>query len=63
MSDVLIKVENLSKKFCFDLKKSLWYGVKDIAKDEMFTTDNFAPDTSTLVYKMRQMQDDMLGLA
>ncbi|HKI46869.1 MAG TPA: ABC transporter ATP-binding protein [Balneolales bacterium] len=31
MSDVLIKVENLSKKFCRDLKKSLWYGVKDIA--------------------------------
>src|SRR5210317_2241023 len=31
MSDVLIKVENVSKKFCRDLKKSLWYGVKDIA--------------------------------
>ena len=37
--------------------------LKDIAKDEMLTTDNFAPKTSTLVYKMRQMQDDMLGLA
>jgi len=31
MSDKLIKVENVSKKFCRDLKKSLWYGVKDIA--------------------------------
>ena len=31
MSDTLIKVENVSKKFCRDLKKSLWYGVKDIA--------------------------------
>ena len=31
MSDVLIKVDNVSKKFCRDLKKSLWYGVKDIA--------------------------------
>ena len=31
MSDVLIKVENVSKKFCRDLKKSLWYGVKDVA--------------------------------
>jgi len=29
--DILIKVENVSKKFCRDLKKSLWYGVKDIA--------------------------------
>lgn len=31
MSDVLITVENVSKKFCRDLKKSLWYGVKDVA--------------------------------
>jgi predicted homoserine dehydrogenase-like protein len=37
--------------------------LKDIAKGDLFTTDNFAPDTSTLVYKMRQMQDDMLSLA
>jgi len=29
--ETLIKVENLSKKFCRNLKKSLWYGVKDIA--------------------------------
>jgi homopolymeric O-antigen transport system ATP-binding protein len=31
MSEPLIKVENVSKKFCRDLKKSLWYGVKDVA--------------------------------
>ncbi len=30
MSEVLVKVENVSKKFCRDLKKSLWYGVKDM---------------------------------
>ena len=31
MSDeVMVKVENVSKKFCRDLKKSLWYGVQDI---------------------------------
>lgn len=30
MSEVLVKVENLSKKFCKDLKTSLWYGVKDL---------------------------------
>jgi len=29
--EVLVKVENLSKKFCKDLKTSLWYGVKDLA--------------------------------
>ncbi|MCD0471076.1 ABC transporter ATP-binding protein [Flavobacterium sp. JAS] len=28
--EVLIKVEHLSKKFCKDLKTSLWYGVKDL---------------------------------
>jgi homopolymeric O-antigen transport system ATP-binding protein len=30
-SEVLVRVENVSKKFCRDLKRSLWYGVKDIA--------------------------------
>ena len=30
-NDVLVKVEGVSKKFCRDLKRSLWYGVKDIA--------------------------------
>lgn len=33
MSNVLVKVEGVSKKFCRDLKKSLWYGVKDVAAD------------------------------
>lgn len=28
--EVLVKVEGLSKKFCKDLKTSLWYGVQDI---------------------------------
>ena len=29
-NNVLIQVENLSKKFCKDLKTSLWYGLKDV---------------------------------
>jgi lipopolysaccharide transport system ATP-binding protein len=28
--EVLVKVDGLSKKFCKDLKTSLWYGVKDL---------------------------------
>ena len=32
-SDALIKVEGVGKKFCRDLKKSLWYGVKDIVAE------------------------------
>ena len=31
--DVLVKVEGVGKKFCRDLKKSLWYGLKDVAAE------------------------------
>lgn len=34
MSDeVLVSVENVSKKFCRSLRKSLWYGVQDISSE------------------------------
>lgn len=33
--DVLIKAEGASKKFCRSLKRSLWYGLKDIANEAM----------------------------
>ncbi|HEU5257569.1 MAG TPA: ABC transporter ATP-binding protein [Vicinamibacterales bacterium] len=32
-SDVLVRVERVSKKFCRTLKRSLWYGLKDTAAD------------------------------
>jgi lipopolysaccharide transport system ATP-binding protein len=32
-NEVLVRVENVSKIFCRDLKKSLWYGLKDSAHD------------------------------
>ena len=35
-SDVLIRVNNVSKKFCRDFKKSLWYGLKDTAADILY---------------------------
>lgn len=31
--EVLVKVENVSKKFCRTLKKSLWYGIQDIGSE------------------------------
>lgn len=31
--DVLVRAEGISKKFCRDLKRSLWYGVKDALGD------------------------------
>lgn len=33
MSDTLIKVEGVSKKFCRDLKRSLWYGMQDLGNE------------------------------
>ena len=33
--------------------------IREIKKGEMFTEDNFAPDVSTFVYKLRMMQDAM----
>lgn len=33
MSDALLKVEGVSKKFCRNLKKSLWYGIQDLGSE------------------------------
>jgi len=41
-NEVLIKVDNVSKKFCRDFKKSLWYGLKDTASD-VFNFNNNKP--------------------
>lgn len=46
-SDILVKVEGVSKKFCRDLKKSLWYGFKDIV-NELIPSARAAEGHSTL---------------
>lgn len=33
MSETLVKVEGVSKKFCRSLKRSLWYGMRDIGNE------------------------------
>lgn len=33
MSETLIKVQGVSKKFCRSLKKSLWYGMQDLGRE------------------------------
>lgn len=33
MSDILVRVDGVSKKFCRSLKKSLWYGMKDLGRE------------------------------
>ncbi|HYC83800.1 MAG TPA: polysaccharide ABC transporter ATP-binding protein [Chryseosolibacter sp.] len=40
MSETLIKIENVSKKFCRDLKRGLWYGVKDVGSELLGKTRN-----------------------
>ena len=31
--DVLVKVDNVSKRFCHSLKRSLWYGLQDLGSE------------------------------
>lgn len=31
--DVLVRVENVSKRFCCSLKRSLWYGLQDLGNE------------------------------
>ena len=45
MSDVLIRCHNVGKIFCRDLKRSLWYGVQDIA-DDLFRRNKPIPVSS-----------------
>ena len=33
MSDVLVKVDNVSKRFCRSLKRSLWTGLQDLGSE------------------------------
>jgi len=40
MSKTLIKVENVSKKFCRNLKRSLWYGMKDLGSELLCRSQN-----------------------
>src|SRR5688572_2013798 len=45
-AEVLVRVEGVSKKYCRDLKRSLWYGLKDTAADLVgrSSSDGLRPD-------------------
>src|SRR5690606_14699713 len=43
MAETLVTVSNVSKKFCRNLKRSLWYGVQDIASDLVGTKNTNNP--------------------
>lgn len=40
MTEPLIVVQQVSKKFCRNLKKSLWYGIQDLAYEMMLRTSS-----------------------
>jgi hypothetical protein len=51
MSDVLVNVENVSKRFCRSLKRSLWNGLRDLGSaDVQLRPDEFlTPHSQRLV--------------
>ena len=42
--DVVVSVRNVSKKFCRNLRRSMFYGIKDLSQNLL----GFKPDTTTL---------------
>ncbi len=44
MSDTLIKVDNVSKKFCRDLKRSLFFGAVDLGYELLGSKNDFKKD-------------------
>lgn len=57
-SEVLVRVENVSKIFCRDLKKSLLYGLKDCAKDLVSWGKNKEQGTKQQEQGPRSMRAD-----
>jgi ABC-type polysaccharide/polyol phosphate transport system ATPase subunit len=68
MPKTLIKVENVSKKFCRSLKRSLWYGLKDLSSEligiSSSNNDELRPDEFWAVkdVSFELKQGDCLGL-
>jgi lipopolysaccharide transport system ATP-binding protein len=59
--DILIRCENVGKKFCRDLKKSLWYGVTD-SISELFGNRRTRRTTSESTRERRVTTNDFAGL-
>jgi lipopolysaccharide transport system ATP-binding protein len=56
--DVLVIVEGVSKKFCKSLKRSLWYGVKDIASElNPFSARSAAAESNELGVMGNEQED------
>ncbi len=59
--EVLVKVEGVSKKFCRDLKRSLWYGVKDISSDLFGADKNNQLQNLTVTQSGTQWSEESLN--
>ena len=44
--DVVLSVRNVSKKFCRNLRRSMWYGIQDLSKNLMGKTADYRPQTA-----------------
>jgi len=55
-NEVLVRVENVSKKFCRSLRKSLWYGVCDMAEELVPRTSRRRESESGTLYA--QVEDN-----
>jgi len=54
--ELLVSVLNVSKKYCRDLKTSLWYGVKDL------TFEFFAAGNDLINLPIHQLTDILAAL-
>ncbi len=56
-----MRVEGVSKIFCRDLKKSLWYGLQDSAKDLVSWGKKMEAGRSKMADGRSQIEDEILS--
>jgi len=47
--DVVLSVRGVSKKFCRNLRRSMWYGIQDLSKNLIGFRSN--PETTDILWK------------
>jgi lipopolysaccharide transport system ATP-binding protein len=55
-NEILVRAKGVSKKFCRSLKKSLWYGVKDIASETNPFAKTYADRTNRKGSELREAE-------
>src|SRR5215831_15382171 len=57
----LVEVRSLSKKFCRDLKKSLWYGIRDVGREILGRPQSAERLRSDEFWALRDVSLGLLG--